>query len=148
MPNGTHNDRPAGAPPRGTSGETPSVPDTQGDLRASVTAAQAFNKFTSTIEAIVAQLGQAGIAPTSEVGMQTFDETGEALPSVDVHALNNKIEGLDNLVNLMKGSVSKAQETADSAKSIALRALSKAGSSGNSAYDDSVANKPDYIEAY
>lgn len=44
MANGTNN-RPAGAPPHGTSAETLSAPDTQGDLRAANKAASAFNNF-------------------------------------------------------------------------------------------------------
>lgn len=126
-----HSDRPTGVLPQSGGGDVSVAPDTRGDLQAANRAASAFNGFTSTIEAIVARL------PNAE---QVFDETGQVLEPVDTHALSNKVDGLNNLFNLMKGEVSEAkskaemaqkiadssQRTANTAMSIAKKAMSKA----------------------
>jgi len=126
--------------------ETPTAVDTQGDLRASHTAADAFNNFADTIESVVA----AALGQNSPYAAQVFDETGESLVPVDTHALSNRVDGLSNLVNLMKGGISTAQSTADSAQNTADNAMSTAKqalnkASINQAIMDSDNETPPYV---
>ncbi len=155
-----------------TEGNETTAVDTQGDLRASHNAADAFNNFADTIESVVAAaLAQAGLgvmSPWQDIPLSTsfgpstdpegmpleapVPADGEVNPTEQLNqvketannAQESAAEGIRR-ANTAQSTANSALAKALSAMSVAQQARSIARSANTSAVADSDAETPPYV---